>query len=110
MKPKDRLDFCKYKTADTRTIDLNMKRHLTKSQTCLYFSLQCRRCLRVRECFCSRKRHVETPEERMKWGESKGAGRGRKEREEKITFAQSKHRTLQSIIYSPERQKMYWNK
>ena len=31
MKPKDRLDFCKYKTADTRTIDLNMKRHLTKS-------------------------------------------------------------------------------
>ena len=42
----------------------------------------------------------------MKWGESKGAGRGRKEREEKITFAQSKHRTLQSIIYSPEKKRI----
>ena len=49
----------------------------------------------------------------MKWGESKGAGRGRKEREEKITFAQSKHRTLQSIIYSPEKnvleQAAFWH-
>ena len=99
-----------YQSTDTRTIDLNMKRHLTKSQSCLYFSLQCRRFLRVCESFCSRKRHVVTPEERRKWGESKGAGRRRKEREEKITFAQPKHRTLQSIIYSPEKQKTYWNK
>ena len=30
-------------------------------------SLQCRRFLRARECFCSWKRHVETPEERRKW-------------------------------------------
>ena len=44
--------------------------------------MQCRRFLLVRECFCSRKRHVETPEERRNWGESKGAGRGRKERRE----------------------------
>ena len=86
MKPKDRLDFCKYKTADTRTIDLNMKRHLTKSQGCLYFSLQCRRLLRVRECFCSRKRHVETPEEGRKWGESKGAGGGGKGEKRKSHF------------------------
>ena len=39
-------------------------------------SLQCRRFLRARECFCSRKRHVETLEERRTWGESKGEGRG----------------------------------
>ena len=32
------------------------------------------------EWFCSRKRHVETPEERRKWGESRGAGRGQGER------------------------------
>ena len=42
-------------------------------------SLQCRRFLRAREFFLL----VETPEERRKWGESKGAGRGRGEREEK---------------------------
>ena len=35
-------------------------------------SLQCRRFLRASECFCSRKRHVETHEEKRKWGESKG--------------------------------------
>ena len=42
---------------------------------------------------------------RVKW-----CGKGRKEREEKITFAQSKHITLQSIIYSPEKPKTYWSK
>ena len=96
-----------------------MARHLTKSQTCLYFSLQCRRFLRVHECFCSQKRHVGTPEEKRKWGESKGAGKGGGggEREEKITFAQSKHGlsnwTLQSKIYSSEKnvfeQAAFWH-
>ena len=41
-------------------------------------SVQCRRLLQARECFCSRKRHVETPTDREKLGESKEAGqRGR---------------------------------
>ena len=78
----------------------------TPHQISLYFSLQCRRFLRVRKCFCSRKRHVETPRREEKIRRVKGC----REREEKITFAQSKHRTLQSIIYSPEKQKTYWNK
>ena len=30
-------------------------------------SLQCRRFHRARECFCSRKCHVKTPQERRKW-------------------------------------------
>ena len=34
------------------------------------------RFLRARECFCSRKRHVETPKERQKWGESRAVGEG----------------------------------
>ena len=33
----------------------------------------------VLECFCPRKRHVETPKERRKWGESKEVGEGRED-------------------------------
>ena len=67
----------------------------------------------MRECFCSRKRHVETTEERRKWGESKGArgggaGGGGK-REEKITFAEYKYglsnRTLQSSNHLARKKK-----
>ena len=57
-------------------------------------SLQCRRFFRARKCFCSRQRHVET-EERRKWGESKGAGRGRGERREYF------FPTLHSFLLSP---------
>ena len=32
------------------------------------------------------------------------------ERERRENHSQSKYRTLQSIIYSPEKQKTYWNK
>ena len=51
-----------------------MKRHLTKSVYILACSAGV--FFRVRECFYSRKRHVETSEERMKWVELKAAGRG----------------------------------
>ena len=40
------------------------------------YSLQHRHFLPVYECFCSQKCHVDTPKERSKWGESKGAGEG----------------------------------
>ena len=45
--------------------------HLSsKFFTKFWSSLQCRRFLRTRECFCSRKHNVETPKEKRKWGES----------------------------------------
>ena len=36
----------------------------------------CRRFLRARKCFCSRKHRVVTPKLRRKWSESKRAGEG----------------------------------
>ena len=39
------------------------------AKLCIFFC-ECRRFLPACECFCSGKRHVETPEERRKWGES----------------------------------------
>ena len=45
--------------------------HIYVAWICLCGSdLQYRRLLWARECFCSRKRHVESPKERRKWGES----------------------------------------
>ena len=45
--------------------------HIYVAWICLCGSnLQYRRLLCARECFCSRKRHVETPIERRKWSES----------------------------------------
>ena len=84
-----------------------MKRHLTKS----VYILACSAgvffgCANV---FARESAMLKLPKRGGNGGESKGAGRGRKEREEKITFVQSKQRTLQSIIYSPVK-KTYWNK
>ena len=77
MKPKHWI----LEIQDCRYTYYRLEYKKTRHQISLYFSLQCRRFLRVRECFCSRKRHVETPEERRKWSELKAAGRGRTERE-----------------------------
>ena len=39
-------------------------------------SLQCKRFLRARKCFCSRKRHVETSRREEEMGRVKGSGEG----------------------------------
>ena len=45
--------------------------HIYVAWICLCGSnLQYRRLLWARECFCPRKRHVESPKERRKWGKS----------------------------------------
>ena len=47
----------------------------------LWFSLQCRRFLRARECFCSRSPHFETSQrEKMGWVKGSGEGAGRENR------------------------------
>ena len=53
-------------------------------------SLQCRRFLGARKCFCSRKRHVETSRREEEIGRVKGSGEGagnRRGREEKTIFS-----------------------
>ena len=52
-------------------------------------SLQCRHFLWVCECFCSQKRHLETPEERRKWDESKEVGEGVEREKRKHFFVPS---------------------
>ena len=39
-------------------------------------SLHRKRFLRVRDCFCSRRRHVETPKREVELGQVKGSGGG----------------------------------
>ena len=102
-----RLDFCKYKTADTRTIDLNMKRHLTKS----VYILACSAgvffgCANV---FDRESAMLKLPKRGVNGASQRERGGGGK-REEKITSAQSKHGlsnwTLKSIIYSSDKKRI----
>ena len=49
-------------------------------------SLQCKRFLRARKCFCSRKRHVETSRREEEMGRVKGSGKGVGREKRKTSF------------------------
>ena len=67
-------------------------------------SLQCRHFLWVHECFCSQKRHVETPEREEEIGRVKGSGE-RVGREKKKRLPQNTMKMRNTpwafIIFSP---------
>ena len=62
---------------------VNLKKKRPECASVNWSSLQRRRFLRARKCFCSRKRHVETSRREEEMGRVQGSGGGGGKREEK---------------------------